>query len=699
MTIDASDITPSDSNETIIITNFTPPLIAPIVLTVILRGPDIGTNAGAISSNSPSAPIVVTIPASLIETAVIAAHGSRILDLKITDPTGGLGQKDMVSVTQISPTEMRVSALHFNVTTNYDPPYDVYGPKPQLFNYHAHGHGGFTQPNASKRPELKQWKYWSDPSDPKYHYYLEFDRYSWLQHPSPGYHQLNTVKTCIITSKWNQTGQHPHNFGVNHGFGLQYFNVEGAHPSVSAPFYNTGKLNTNLTNTIGWHATTYPDNPQVPIWRGVWNNFIYPYQGTSDPNDGSCWLFDLESNSLDTVAQVRNPNEFFDTGPIPRAYHLFKENIMVLRVVHPNIGNNTGTSFTNNIIQLLGAKDQTYAGEIYEVNHYSDHLTETEIYSEVQRIRQFWIPDHTVVSTPTQVVFTSSGTWSVPSGVTKIQILLVGGGGSGGPRGLRAGDGSSLHSAYRSGGGAGGIVHIQDWDISGDGGTTTLTITVGAGGTLPVDASITASNGEDTIVTSDKLVALYADGGGHGGYYGNPPSGGSEILDPAWGGCGGGRHLTSTVAQTTQHLFGHTNDRRDAPSQGTVYEWSGFGTNGGGEQKGGETSNGTNRGGGGARWTGGHYGTGGDGMYFGHIFGDSVGDNGWFSSGGQTATTNAKSFIELGTGTKPPFGGGGVVHDGNSSHGNVADGMPNTGGGGGGAGNGGSGIVIIKYWT
>ena len=33
----------------------------------------------------------------------------------------------------------------------------------------------------------------------------------------------------------------------------------------------------------------------------------------------------------------------------------------------------------------------------------------------------------------------------------------------------------------------------------------------------------------------------------------------------------------------------------------------------------------------------------------------------WVQSDGQTATTNSKNFIELGTDKKPPFGGGGVV--------------------------------------
>ena len=73
--VDASDITSSDSNETITITDFTPPLVAPIVLTVTLRGPDIGTNAAAIS-----APIQVTIPASQVQSSGTPA-GIDVSDL------------------------------------------------------------------------------------------------------------------------------------------------------------------------------------------------------------------------------------------------------------------------------------------------------------------------------------------------------------------------------------------------------------------------------------------------------------------------------------------------------------------------------------------------------------------------------------------------------------------------------------------
>ena len=66
--------------------------------------------------------------------------------------------------------------------------------------------------------------------------------------------------------------------------------------------------------------------------------------------------------------------------------------------------------------------------------------------------------------------FTSSGTWNVPSGVTKVLVRCVQGGGGGG------GGGSAT---YPGSGGAGGVVTQQVITISGD---TQLTITCGSGG-------------------------------------------------------------------------------------------------------------------------------------------------------------------------------------------------------------------------
>lgn len=67
-------------------------------------------------------------------------------------------------------------------------------------------------------------------------------------------------------------------------------------------------------------------------------------------------------------------------------------------------------------------------------------------------------------------VFTASGTWTKPAGITKVKVTVVGGGGGGG--GATSGD-------LTAGGGAGGGTAIEVVDVSG---ISSETITIGAGG-------------------------------------------------------------------------------------------------------------------------------------------------------------------------------------------------------------------------
>ena len=73
-----------------------------------------------------------------------------------------------------------------------------------------------------------------------------------------------------------------------------------------------------------------------------------------------------------------------------------------------------------------------------------------------------------IVNVPVAQSFTSSGTFSVLSGTTSVDVLVVAGGGSG-------------HGTYHgAGGGAGGLVYRPGFPVTPFG---TVTVTVGAGGT------------------------------------------------------------------------------------------------------------------------------------------------------------------------------------------------------------------------
>lgn len=137
-------------------------------------------------------------------------------------------------------------------------------------------------------------------------------------------------------------------------------------------------------------------------------------------------------------------------------------------------------------------------------------------------------------------VFTSSGTWTVPMGITRVKIEAIGGGG---------GSGSGTNDTAGGGGGGAGSYCVKWADVSA---TTTIGITIGTGGAGgPPGAGVA---GGTTVVSS------YCNaGGGSGGARGN-----------AAGGAAGGAGGTATL--------GDVNVRGGGGGFGTGI---GTGTNGG----------------------------------------------------------------------------------------------------------------------
>ena len=246
-----------------------------------------------------------------------------------------------------------------------------------------------------------------------------------------------------------------------------------------------------------------------------------------------------------------------------------------------------------------------------------------------------------------------------------VQILVVAGGGSGGygtPNGFETG-----------GGGAGGLIYIQDigllnqYNVTND----TFTITVGAGGV--------SSNGSNSEIISGNYgtAILTAIGGGKG-------ANGSVGGNPGGSGGGGSHPQTAggTSIQTTQ------------PTISAESRTYGFGRNG---SQGWISAGGS---GGGAGGQGQFYtpGVGGVGLRF-DVTGPWPGVTGtsniYYAGGGSATGINPSPNVGGGLG-----GGGAAVGQG----GGPRNANTNSGGGGGGTntnsstgGAGGSGIVIIRH--
>jgi hypothetical protein len=229
-------------------------------------------------------------------------------------------------------------------------------------------------------------------------------------------------------------------------------------------------------------------------------------------------------------------------------------------------------------------------------------------------------------------VFTGSGTWTKPSGLTGNEMVVIqlwGAGGAGGGIAASTGGGGG------GGGGAGVEVRVRASDLS-----STVTVTIGAAG-----AAGTGNGGIGGTSTFGAYVSAY---GGAGGVAG---SGGSLM----GGGGGGGALSAGAVGSTTTGGVG------GEPGGGTA-GGGGSGGGGGGGGSGGAGGNSYFGGGGGGSGTNTGAGNGGSSIYGGG--GGGAGDAGATTGGsskvGGAGGAGAGSNGDGTAGTAPGGGGGGA---------------------------------------
>lgn len=276
------------------------------------------------------------------------------------------------------------------------------------------------------------------------------------------------------------------------------------------------------------------------------------------------------------------------------------------------------------------------------------------------------------------VRFNSSNTWTAPTGISSINVLVVGGGGGGGGGSRSSSDGDR---GSGGGGGGGAINYMSAVSITGG---TSFSVTVGAGGSGGSANNdnggwgSSGSAGGQSSLTASGFSTIAASGGNAG-----TAQVGTNSRTTS-GGDGGG--TSSTYSSTTTSRSGGQND----------YEGGG-----GGAGAGANGSNGVDIGG-----RGGHGGNGGAGYYINPI--GTITD--YFGGGGGGGAT-AGDDVNNGSAGSGGSGGGG---QGGVNGGAPVAGTANTGGGGGGGGgarmnsstivysamngaNGGSGTVIVSY--
>ena len=263
------------------------------------------------------------------------------------------------------------------------------------------------------------------------------------------------------------------------------------------------------------------------------------------------------------------------------------------------------------------------------------------------------------INAPVSETFNSSGTFSVPSGVAAVDVLVIAGGGGGG---TTSGD-------TVGGGGAGGLIFMPNSPVTPGG---SVPITVGCGG------------GSSTGGQNSAFGTLTAIGGGAGGLQPQPQSGGA----PGGSGGGGGRgDYGSQGGQATQPTQpGNSGAYGFGNPGGSSLGQTGIGAGGGGGA-GGQGNNSF-----GSQPTGG--GVGGAGKAY--TIADGTTPVGYAGGG----SGNRGGQVQ---GRDPQFGGGtppAHVDFGPGAQAVAQGGYPgqaNKGGGGSYNSAGGKGVVIVRY--
>jgi hypothetical protein len=287
------------------------------------------------------------------------------------------------------------------------------------------------------------------------------------------------------------------------------------------------------------------------------------------------------------------------------------------------------------------------------------------------------------VNAPVVESFTSSGTFSVPSGITAVDVLVVAGGGSGG--------GSNNNAVTGGGGGAGGLIFRPAFPVT-PGGTVTVTVGTGGQNYAGSDPSHPGPThpGQDSVFGT--LTAKGGGGGGSGYIPGHPDGyGGNKGQD---GGSGGG--TAGWGSGDTPGAPQPSGTQPTQPGDSGTYGFGNTGATGGNPAT--PSGSGGGSGAGGGNGGPGPSRAGGIGKAY-NISGTST----YYAGGGGSGGQNAVSGNDGSPGPGGQGGGGDSGAMGESGN----QGGANTGGGGGGCGasqgnvisggNGGKGIVIVSY--
>ncbi len=325
--------------------------------------------------------------------------------------------------------------------------------------------------------------------------------------------------------------------------------------------------------------------------------------------------------------------------------------------IYKGSGNNTSASGSSSATCTMPAENTTYYFRAfsYAVKDNAEWVHATTYTATAKTSKSL----HT---------FTSSGTFTVPPGVSKIDIFCVGGGGGGG-----GGMASNESVVWGAGGGGGGGYTATKTDVSVTAGSK-YNIIIGAGGAGDTRTAPYTSPSKGGDGGASSVGSLISANGGKGGYTGRIYNGSAHGGSGGDGGSGGG---------------GGSGTFRWVETETKWYSGRAGGSNGGNGGEGDNKGSSSSSGGAGQGSTTRSFGSSSGTLYAGggasgSVFGYAKGAGG--SGGGGSGGSDCAG----GAGTANTGGGGGGGCGGYSGGGNTNNAKSSGGGAGG------SGIVIIR---
>jgi hypothetical protein len=155
-------------------------------------------------------------------------------------------------------------------------------------------------------------------------------------------------------------------------------------------------------------------------------------------------------------------------------------------------------------------------------------------------------------------VFTSSGTFTIPTGITSLKVTVIGGGGGGGGG---TSDGAGSGGIGGSGGTSGGAIRYLTGLTSG----LTLAVTVGAGGTAGGGGGTGGAGGTSSIASGTQTITTTSCPGGTAGIGGTSDTNGASGTNSTGT---GGTFNTTGLGNITAYGLGQRAASPENPNNG-----------------------------------------------------------------------------------------------------------------------------------